>query len=464
MLMGGLPVISLRDYNFSANVHLFQIKDLNIILDVNSGAVHVLDDLAFEFIQELISTRGDWDLAQTCARAKYPLEAVRDTREEIEEAYRKGSLFTAGEEMDIDYSAFYPKSICLNVAHACNMRCRYCFAEQGSFGQNQGLMDLEVAKQAVDFLIESSGPRRNLELDFFGGEPLLNMKVVKATVDYGRAMAAVAGKQINYTLTTNALRLDETVRDYLISERIAVILSLDGRPEVNDRMRIQPGGEGTYQHITPQILDMVAMKPISYYVRGTFTAQNLDFSNDFLHLINLGLEHISLEPVTGGEPDIALTREHLPQIAAQYEKLADILLASEQEGRPVNFFHFNLDLNRGPCLAKRTTGCGAGIEYLAVTPEGDVFPCHQFIGIPEFKMGNVRGSELDKTVREKFAGNTLAHKECRNCWARFYCGGGCHALAYFENKDMSVPYELACLMHQKRLECSFYMAAKRMEG
>jgi uncharacterized protein len=456
-------VISLRNYNFSANVHLFQIKGLNLLLDVNSGAVHALDDLAYKFVQELINTRGDWDLAQARVGAHYPPRPVTDTRNEIEEAYRAGSLFTEGAELDLEYSDFYPKSICLNVAHACNMRCRYCFAEQGSFGQNPGIMALEVAKQAVDFLIQSSGPRRNLELDFFGGEPLLNMQVVKATVDYGRAVALQAGKQINYTLTTNALCLDESVRNYLISEGIAVILSLDGRPEVNDRMRILPGGEGTYHRITPQIKDMVALKPPSYYVRGTFTAQNLDFTNDFLHLADLGFEHISLEPVTGGESGLALTREHLPRIAAQYEKLADIILASEQEGRSIDFFHFNLDLSRGPCLAKRVTGCGAGVEYLAVTPEGDIYPCHQFIGIPEFKMGNVQGSGLDKTVRERFAGNTLANKECRNCWARFYCGGGCQALAYFQNGDMSIPDELACSMHQKRLECTFYMAARRME-
>lgn len=457
-------MINLRDYNFSANVHLFRIKGLNILLDVNSGSVHVLDNQAVTFIQELIRTRGDWDLAMSRTEAEYPSESAKDIREEIEGACRAGSLFSGEIEIDIDYGSFYPKSICLNVAHLCNMRCRYCFAQQGSFGQSQGLMDLEVARQAVDFLISGSGPRRNLELDFFGGEPLLNMKVVKATVDYGRDKALQAGKQINYTLTTNALDLDEEVREYLMAERIAVILSLDGRPQTNDRMRILPGGEGTYRRITPRIQDMVAAQPVSYYVRGTFTAQNLDFSEDFLHLASLGFENISLEPVTGGESGIALKEEHLPHIAAQYEELADIILAHEREGKPINFFHFNLDLNRGPCLAKRTTGCGAGIEYLAVTPEGDIFPCHQFIGMPEFKMGNVNKKELDNSVRERFAGNTLAHKECRYCWARFYCGGGCHALAYFRNGNLSVPHQLACLMHQKRLECSFYMAARRMEG
>lgn len=453
-------MINLRDYNFAANIHLFRIKGHNMLLDVNSGAVHVLDNQAYTFIQELIRAQGDWGLAISQTGADCP----QDIRDEIEEACRAGSLFTEEAKLDLDYGSFYPKSICLNVAHLCNMRCRYCFAQQGSFGQTQGLMDLEVARQAVDFLISSSGPRRNLELDFFGGEPLLNMEVVKATVDYGRDKASHAGKQINFTLTTNALDLDEEVRDYLMAEGIAVILSLDGRPQVNDRMRILPNGDGTYRRITPHIQDMVALQPPSYFVRGTFTAQNLDFSEDFVHLASLGFENISLEPVTGGEPGVALAEEHLPQIFAQYEKLADIILAEEHREKPINFFHFNLDFTRGPCLAKRTTGCGAGIEYLAVTPEGDIFPCHQFIGIPEFKMGNVRERELNSFVRRRFEGNTLAHKECRYCWARFYCGGGCHALAYFQNGDMSIPHKLACLMHQKRLECSFYMAARRMEG
>lgn len=456
-------MINLRHYNFSANTHLFRMKNLNILLDVNSGAVHILDDQTFYFVQELIRNQGDWELAQSRTAAVFSPMAAEEIRMELEEAYRTGSLFAEEAEHDFDYGSFFPKSICLNVAHLCNMRCRYCFAQQGSFGQSQGLMNREVARQAVDFLIRSSGPRRNLEVDFFGGEPLLNMGVVKATVEYGRERASQAGKQISFTLTTNALGLEDQVRDYLVAEGISVILSLDGRPQVNDQMRTLPDGGGTYHRILPRIQAMVASNPISYYVRGTFTARNLDFNNDLLHLASLGFENISLEPVSGGEPGIALTEEHLPQIAAQYEELAEVILAREKEGKRLNFFHFNLDLN-GPCLAKRLTGCGAGIEYLAITPEGDIFPCHQFIGIPEFKMGNVREGIVDDSVRRIFAGNTINHKECRSCWARFLCGGGCHAQAYFQNGDVSVPHQLTCLMHQKRLECSFYIAARRMEG
>ncbi len=457
-------MINLQSYKFSANVHLFRLKELGLLLDVNSGALHVLDNTAFTFIKELIDTQGNWDLAQSRTEVEHSREFVEETRSEIEQACLEGSLFTPPEDLYFfDYRNHYPKSICLNVAHACNMRCRYCFAAQGSFGQSQAIMERKVAERTVDFLVASSGPRKHLELDFFGGEPLLNFDVVKSTVDYGRSKAAQAGKEINFTLTTNALNLDQQVRDYLIAEEIAIILSLDGRPEVNDRMRVLPNGKGTYQQIVPHIRDMVALKPISYFVRGTFTAHNLDFCNDFLHLSALGFENISLEPVTGGEPGIALTEEDLPQIEAQYEELADIIIASKQAGRATNFFHFNLDLMKGPCLAKRVTGCGAGVEYLAVTPEGDIFPCHQFIGTPEFKMGNVRRNELDKSVRERFVGNTLVHKECRECWARFYCGGGCHALAYYQNGDLSIPSQLACSMHQKRLECSFYISAKSLE-
>ena len=454
---------SLKGYDFSSHIHLFRHKELTLLLDVNSGAVHVLDDPAFIFVQELVRADGDWDLAEQRAAASFSSAVVKETRAEFERAYGEGSLFTSGDDLDsFDYGQAFPKSVCLNVAHACNMRCKYCFAQQGSFGQGQGLMPADIAASAVDFLIEASGPCQKLELDFFGGEPLLNMDVVKSTVDYARAKAKEAGKEISFTLTTNALKLDQEVRYYLVTQGIAVILSLDGRPEINDGMRVLPDGKGSYNRIAHHIKDMVAMRPVSYYVRGTFTAQNLDFVQDFKHLADMGFENISLEPVTGGEPGIALMEEHLPQISRQYEDLADFLLEREREGRPVNFFHFNLDLNRGPCLAKRMTGCGAGVEYLAVTPEGEIYPCHQFIGVPDFKLGDVRTGLLDPAIRRRFAANTLAHKECRRCWARFYCGGGCHALAYHENGDISVPSRLACQMHQKRLECSFYIAARRL--
>ncbi|NLB18385.1 MAG: thioether cross-link-forming SCIFF peptide maturase [Syntrophomonadaceae bacterium] len=458
-------MIDLQGYDFSSHLHLFHIKGHDMLLDVNSGSIHVLDEQARSFIQELIKAGGVWGMARKEFAANHEPETANEVEREIEQAYHEGSLFSSPADMlSFDYGKAVPKSICLNIAHACNMRCRYCFAGQGSFGQAHEIMSQEIACRAVDFLLNASEDRKNLELDFFGGEPLLNFDVVKNTVAYAREKAAVAGKKFNFTLTTNALDLDEEKRNYLIDEGIAVILSLDGRPEINDRMRIRPGGAGTYDDIAPRIQAMVDMDPVSYFVRGTFTAQNLDFSRDFQHLCELGFKNVSLEPVTGGEPGIALEEEHLLQIMAEYEELAEIIWAREQEQKPVNFFHFNLDLNQGPCLAKRITGCGAGIEYLAITPGGDIYPCHQFIGHAEFKMGNVEEQGLVQSIKDKFAGNTVPYKGCRECWARFYCGGGCHAAAFFNNGDLSKPHQLACSMHKKRLEVAFYLAAKRIGG
>ncbi|NLV15674.1 MAG: thioether cross-link-forming SCIFF peptide maturase [Syntrophomonadaceae bacterium] len=458
-------MVDLQGYDFSSHLHLFHIKGYDMLLDVNSGSIHVLDEQARSFIQELIKADGNWSVAHKEFAAHYDREMGNEVQRELEQAYHEGSMFSLPEDLlSFNYGHAVPKSICLNIAHICNMRCRYCFAEQGSFGQAREIMSQDVARRAVDFLITASGERNNLELDFFGGEPLLNFDVVKETVAYGRERAAVAGKRFNFTLTTNALNLDEEKRNYLIDEGIAIIMSLDGRPEVNDRMRIHPEGAGTYHDIVSRIREMVAMQPVSYFVRGTFTAENLDFSRDFLHLCELGFENISLEPVTGGEPGIALEEEHLFQIMAEYEELAEIIWAREQDNKPVNFFHFNLELNRGPCLPKRITGCGAGIEYLAVTPGGDIYPCHQFIGQSEFKMGNVAEQGLDQSIKDRFAWNTVPHKGCLQCWARFYCGGGCHAAAFFANGDLSKPYQMACAMHKKRLEAAFYLAAKRIGG
>lgn len=459
-------MLELKDYNFSTNLHIFNIKGKNFILDVNSGAVLSLDSLAREYLEALIEANGDWDAADTRLNCDYNPAAVAETRQELEQAVREQSLFTAddGEMESFDYGFGVPKAICLNVAHLCNMRCAYCFAKQGSFGEETGLMDQATANQAIDFLIESSGDRKHLELDFFGGEPLLNMEVVAETVRYARDKAEKAGKEFSFTLTTNGLKLDSAVQSFLIEQGIAVILSLDGRPGVNDHMRRMPDGRGSYDLILPAFKSMVELDPVSYYVRGTFTANNLDFVEDFKHIAELGFENISLEPVTGGDVELALTLEHLPAIFNQYEDLAELLLTYSKQGKPVNFFHFNLDLSRGPCLAKRMTGCGAGVEYLAITPTGDIYPCHQFIGHSQFKMGNVSSPGLNEGLVRQFASNTLAGKKCGSCWARFYCGGGCHAAAYFENGDISVPNDLTCQLHKKRLECSFYLASERLGG
>lgn len=457
-------MIDLQKYDYKANLHVFMVGGSRFCLDVNSGAVHLLDEPAALFLTRLAETGGNWQAAQEAVAALSGAETAAETAAELRSAEEQGALFTAEEELSAFVYDAPPKAICLNVAHACNMRCRYCFAGQGTFGGEAGIMSLDTAKQTVDFLLEASLDRRNLEIDFFGGEPLMNFEVVKETIRYARGRAAAMGKEIAFTLTTNALQLDAEALAFLIDEGIGLILSLDGRREVNDEMRPAADGSGTYDAVLPRIKAAVDRKPISYYVRGTYTAANLDFSEDFRHLAELGFQNISLEPVTGQAEGIRLTEDCLPEILDQYEKLGKLLLTYEQEGRPVNFFHFNLDVNRGPCLSKRLTGCGAGVEYLAVTPEGDIYPCHQFIGEQDYYMGSVHERKLEGSIIERFARNTAINKECAQCWARFYCGGGCHALAFKENGDLSKPFELACRMQKKRLEVAFYMAARRVEA
>ncbi|MGE5372981.1 MAG: thioether cross-link-forming SCIFF peptide maturase [Solirubrobacterales bacterium] len=454
--------MNIDQIDFTADLHLYALKGRQFCLDVNSGALHELDAPAFDFLSALAQSQNLPAAERACAE-KYSADAAREIRKEIEELIESGGLLTPADDVRSFVYEASPKALCLNVAHACNMRCAYCFAGQGTYSGTRGLMSRDTARRAVDFLLDASGPRRNLEVDFFGGEPLLNVEVVRDTVSYARERAAAAGKEIAFTLTTNALLLNEGIMDYLVRENIGMILSLDGRPEVNDAVRLGADGGGTFEAVLPRIRGMIAKKPVSYYVRGTFTRKNLDFSKDFAYLAELGFENLSLEPVTGGG-ELALKMEHLPALEAEYEKLGDLILEWEHAGRPIHFFHFNLDLNRGPCVSKRLTGCGAGVEYLAVTPEGELYPCHQFIGREGYRMGSVTEGIQSKALVEKFRRNTLIHKDCIRCWARFYCGGGCHALAEIENGDISKPFELACRMHQKRLEVAFYMAAVRAGG
>jgi uncharacterized protein len=458
-------VYRLASYDFKANIHLYQWNDLNILLDVNSGAIHVLDELARDFITCLMKNRGDFYLAVEDCSQRFPSPEVMEVANEVLAAYEEGELFTPEEELSLDLSLLPIKALCLNVAHACNMKCRYCFARQGDFGMKPALMSLEVGKKAFDFLIANSSGVRNLEVDFFGGEPLLNFEVVKGLVFYGRQLEQETGKHFNFTLTTNALLLDEPVRDFIIEHDIAVILSLDGRPETNDRHRILNSGEGSYKYVLPQIREMVARDPVSYYVRGTFTRNNLDFAEDLRHIADLGFDCLSLEPATGADSIYAIKKEDLPQVLAEYEKLTDTLLDYHRNGRDIHFFHYNLNLQKGPCLAKRHSGCGAGVDYLAITPEGDIYPCHQFIGHQDFYMGNVaRGLENDK-LRSQFQTNCLENKkQCKQCWARNFCGGGCHANHYFTNGDIKVPAELSCTMHKKRIEGAIYLDLQKRDN
>jgi len=450
-------VYHLAGYDFNANIHLYRWNELNILLDVNSGAIHVLDNLANDFVTCLMKNRGDFYLAVEECSLRYPSSEVMEVATEILAAYEDGEIFTPEEDLTLDLSILPIKALCLNVAHACNMKCGYCFASQGDFGMKPALMSLEVGKKAFDFLITNSNGVKNLEVDFFGGEPLLNFEVVKELVLYGRKLEEETGKHFNYTLTTNALLLDQPIIDFIIDHDIAIILSLDGRPETNDRHRILNNGSGSYELVLPRIRQMVAHNPVSYYIRGTFSRHNLDFVNDLCHIVDLGFDCLSLEPAIGAANDYTLQNEDLPRVLQEYEKLTNTLVDYDCSGKDIHFFHYNLDLQKGPCLAKRHSGCGAGVDYLAITPEGDIYPCHQFIGKREFNMGNVAEGSLDSDIRARFQGNHLESKEqCKQCWVRNFCGGGCHANNYFSNGDIAIPAEISCTLHKKRIEGAIY--------
>jgi len=452
----------LAAYDFDANIHMFRYNDLHIVLDVNSGAVHLLDDLAAAFIMELINSRGDMYMAMERCMAAYPQEAVMETMNEIMALMENDALFSEEDEIALDLAGLPLKALCLNVAHVCNMNCGYCFASQGDFGLKPSLMSLETGKRALDFLVENCGGVKRLEIDFFGGEPLLNAGVVKELVDYGRELEAQTGKTFNFTLTTNALLLDDEIMDFIIDQGISVVLSLDGRPSTNDRCRTLNSGGGSYDLVLRNIRRMVERKPVSYYIRGTFTRHNLDFSLDLRHIIDQGFPSLSLEPAIGSAAEYAIQEEDLPQVLSEYERLTDVLLEYYQSGQDIHFFHYNLNLQEGPCLAKRRSGCGAGVDYLAVTPEGDIYPCHQLVGNEQFLLGNVVDGIRATGVRQAFVRNDLGHKaECLACWARNFCGGGCHANNYLRKGDIGVPDELSCAMHRKRIEGAIYLDLKK---
>lgn len=452
----------LAAYDFDANIHIFKYRDLQIALDVNSGAVHVLDDLAAAFLKELIRSRGDIYMAMERCMVNYPQDEVMETMQEIMALMEDEALFSEEEDIDLDLIGLPLKALCLNVAHVCNMKCGYCFASQGDFGLKPSLMSLATGKQALDFLLANCGGVQHLEIDFFGGEPLLNAEMVKELVLYARELEARTGKSFNFTLTTNAFLLDNETIDFIIAQGISVVLSLDGRPEVNDRCRTLNNGEGSYDRVLQNIRRIVEKNPVSYYIRGTFTRHNLDFSHDLRHIIELGFPNLSLEPAIGSADEYAIQAEDLPQVLAEYERLTDTLLEYHQAGQDIHFFHYNLNLQEGPCLAKRRSGCGAGVDYLAVTPEGDIYPCHQLVGNESFLLGNVADGVMKDELRRTFARNDVAHKaECMACWARNFCGGGCHANNYLRKGDIAVPDDISCAMHRKRVEGAIYLDLKK---
>jgi uncharacterized protein len=442
-------------------IHRFTQNGLHIVLDVNSGAVHVVDKPTYEVLGVFSGDNDDEVLA--VFNGIYDSVILDEVMAELRLLIRQNVLFTpAIDSVPAFDERPLVKSLCLHVAHDCNLRCGYCFAGTGDFGHGRGLMPAAVAERAVDFIIENSGQRRHCELDFFGGEPLLNMDVVRQTVGYVRAREAQTGKLFKLTLTTNAVLLDDDIIAYLNEQNISLVLSLDGRREVHDRMRPYADGSGSFDEVITRIRRLVDSRDgKNYYMRGTFTAYNLDFAADVAAMADFGFEQLSVEPVVATEGDYALKEEHLPVLFRQYDELTRHYLERRRTGRPYEFFHFNLDLDHGPCLAKRLSGCGAGHEYFAVTPQGDLYPCHQFVGREQYLLGNVfdgvKRPELSQRFRKT---HVLTKAACRACWARFFCSGGCHANAELFNGTIDEPYSLGCELQKKRLECALMIQAQ----
>ena len=442
-------------------IHKFELGGMYLLLDINSGAVHVIDRLIYDLLDVY-----DGDNAAAAVKAlagRYARAELEEAVEELEALRARGQLFAP----DIDVPpalAQKPlvKSLCLHVAHDCNLRCRYCFAGTGDFGHDRSLMTKEVGERAVEFIIENSGQRKHCEMDFFGGEPLMNMPVVRHVVAYVRKREKETGKEFKLTLTTNGVLLNEENRRFLDENGISLVLSLDGRKEVHDYMRPTVSGAGSYDRVLAHFKETVkARGGQNYFLRGTFTAHNLDFTADVLDMADQGFDLLSVEPVVAKDCDYAIEEKHLPQIFAEYEKLAAAYLKRRAEGRGFFFFHFNMDLSNGPCVAKRLSGCGAGHEYFAVAPNGDLYPCHQFVGRDQYLLGNVFDGVARKELPQHFRNAHVLNKEkCSDCWARFYCSGGCHANADLFNGTIYKPYEIGCELQKKRLECALLIQAK----
>ena len=464
-----------------ALIHQYRNNGYNIVLDVCSGAVHVVDDLCYDVIERL-NGQNEGHTADSLKKpevfedlrealgVKYTEEELRDALLDVTELTQAGQLFSPDVYEDfigeVKKRKTVVKALCLHIAHDCNLACRYCFAEEGEYHGRRALMSYEVGKKALDFLIANSGNRHNLEVDFFGGEPLMNWQVVKDLVAYGREQEKIHDKHFRFTVTTNGVLLNDEIQEFINKEMDNVVLSLDGRKEVNDKMRPFRNGKGSYDLIVPKFQKLAdSGNQEKYYIRGTFTRNNLDFSNDILHFADLGFKQMSIEPVVGEETDpYAIREEDLPQICEEYDKLAKIMIEREKAGKGFNFFHFMIDLEGGPCVAKRLSGCGSGTEYLAVTPWGDLYPCHQFVGKEEFLMGNVDEGIIKPEIAEEFRGCSVYSKEkCKKCFARFYCSGGCMANAYNFHGTIHDAYDIGCEMQRKRVECAIMMKAAMAE-
>ena len=447
---------------------------LNIVLDVYSGAVHVVDDVFYDLLDKIgesFDKNADYSAAAAALSEKYPEEDVKSSLDEVRRLAEEGQLYT--DDFYAELAAKWNKksvvkALCLHVAHDCNLRCKYCFADTGEFHGHRSIMSAEVGKAAIDFVIKNSGSRKNIEIDYFGGEPLMNFGVVKEITEYAKEQGALHGKNFRFTITTNGVLLSDEIKEYVNANMSNIVLSLDGKKDTNDRMRVRVDGSGCYDTIVPKFIDIAESRnQDNYYVRGTFTAENLHFADDVMHMADLGFLQTSVEPVVAPESEsYALTEAHLDTVKAEYEKLAKLYLDRRREGRPFNFFHFMIDLDQGPCVVKRLSGCGAGHEYIAVTPEGDIYPCHQLVGNADFKMGSVMTGEFDEGIKSIFEkSNVYTKPDCADCFAKFYCSGGCAANAYNFNHDINKPYKLACEFERKRVECAIAIEAiKAMEG
>lgn len=449
-------------------VHQYKNNGYNIVLDVNSGAVHVVDDVTYDVIP-LYEEKTKEEIT-ALLKERYEVSEIAEAYEEVKALAEDKQLFTKDEyEGYIDRfknRQTVVKALCLHIAHDCNLACRYCFAEEGEYHGRRELMSYEVGKAALDFLIANSGNRRNLEVDFFGGEPLMNFQVVKDLVAYGREQEKLHDKNFRFTLTTNGVLLNDDIMEFANREMANVVLSIDGRKAVHDFMRPFRKGAGSYDLIVPKFQKFAESRnQTNYYVRGTFTHHNLDFSEDVLHLADLGFKQISVEPVVARETEeYAIQEADLPQLFEEYDKLAKEMIARHKEGKDFNFFHFMIDLEGGPCVAKRLSGCGSGTEYLAVTPWGDLYPCHQFVGDEKFYMGNVYDGVKNTELREEFRGcNVYAKEKCRDCFAKFYCSGGCAANSYHFHGDINNAYDIGCQLQKKRIECAIMIKAALAE-
>lgn len=449
-------------------MHQFKLNGYNIVVDTNSGSVHVVDEVAYDLIEYFGRDNNRKNVIEAIQK-KYPKESKEEIEEcfdDVEELVRENKLYSKDiyEDMVIDFEKKKSsvKALCLHVAHTCNLTCDYCFASQGKFHGERAMMSLEVGKRAIDFLIENSGPRRNLEVDFFGGEPLMNWDMVKEVVKYARSIEKDHNKNFRFTLTTNGVLIDDDVIDFCNKEMHNVVLSLDGRKEIHDRLRRTVNNKGSYDIIVPKFQKFVdKRKGKNYYIRGTFTNENLDFTEDVKHMVDLGFTELSLEPVVTSPGDPAeISRDKLDKIYEEYEKLAKYMLKKKKEGHPINFYHYILDLEGGPCIHKRVTGCGVGTEYYAVTPWGDLYPCHQFVGKKEYKLGDIfRGIEKKDLQNEFKHCNVYAKEECRSCWARLYCSGGCAANALNATGSVRGIPKNSCDIFRKRIECALMMKA-----